>query len=196
MAPVDPMKVIILGTPEITQEHIPRMRNKNELHATLAACLSTGHLVRAHLILSQMSSLLERDSPILMDGHNIFLEALLKKAEKSQDMMVLFVWYEDKMKAQHNITGNATTFALLLKASLKIDPLQAQIYLDTYVQVWRETGQGIGDVLVLPILTDEEVIKIAKVCAYLSVHPVTIYIYIYKKGGEKKQDNTSDSRPP
>lgn len=144
------------------------MKDKNELYATLGACLSTGHLVRAHLILSQMSSLMENDSPILIDGHNNFLDALLKRAKRAQDLKVFFVWYEDNMRAQYGITGNVMTFALLLKASLKIDPLEAQIYLETYVHIWRETGQGIGDVLVLPILTDEEVIKIAKVCVYQS----------------------------
>lgn len=164
MAPVDPMKVIILGTPAITPESKPRMKNRGELYATLKACLSTGHLVRAHLILSQMSILLDKDAPILLNGHNLFLEALLNKASKTQDLRVFFVWYEDKMKVQYNIMGDATTFALLLKASLKNDPLQGQMYLDRYVGEWRETGQGIGDVLVLPVLTDEEIIKIAKVC--------------------------------
>lgn len=162
------MKVIILGTPVITPEHTPRMRNKNELHATLSACLSTGHLVRAHLILSQMSLMMDRDTPILINAHNLFLEVLLNKASKSQDLRVFFVWYEDKMRVQYSITGDATTFALLLKAGLKTDPLQAQMYLKKYVEEWRETGQGIGDVLVLPILTDEEVIKIAKVCVSIN----------------------------
>lgn len=169
--PVDPAKVVILETPETIETERRIKMDKHELLALFDACLKTGHLVRAHLMLSQMSSILGKDSPILVNAHNVFLQALLDRANSPQELKVFFMWYEDKMKAQFNIAGNATTFALLLKASLKYEPLEGQRYLDQYVGVWKQSGHGIGDVLVLPVLTDDEVIKIAKVCLHQFKYP-------------------------
>lgn len=164
---MDSTKLIILDTPESSDvSKRPGKMDKNELHALFDACLNTGHLVRAHLMLCQMSSILDKDSPVLINAHNLFLEALLKKASKPADLKVFFMWYEDKMKAQFNIAGDAKTFALLLKASLMCEPKDGQVYIEEYVNIWRATDHGIGDVLVLPVLTDEEVVKIAKVCFY------------------------------
>lgn len=169
------MKVIILDTPESPEQNLKRgnVKTRHELLALFDACLNTGHLVRANLMLSQMSLVPDyKNSLILVNAHNLFLEALFNRAAKPQDLKVFFMWYEDKMRAEFNIAGNASTFAWLFKASLRYDiPHDGHLYLKRYVEQWRLTDNGIGDVLVLPILTNDEVVKIAKVSIALQTNP-------------------------
>ncbi|KAI5853091.1 hypothetical protein DFP73DRAFT_489685 [Morchella snyderi] len=167
--PIDTNKVIILGTPKepTDVDFQTRVKDKNEYIALFSVCLEGGYITRASKILTSMSLILPKDAPILLNAHNLFLKALLERSNKSEDLKVFFMWY-DKMRTEYKIPGDSNTFALILKASLKYEPQAGQAYINKYVQQWKATGNSIGDVLVDPVLSDEEVIKIAKI-AFLRV---------------------------
>lgn len=164
LQPLDTNKVIILDTPDDPADTDTQVRgkDKSECLALFSVCLESGIITRASKMLMHMSSLMAKDAPILLNAHNLFLKALLERSNKSEDLKVFFMWYE-KMKVEYEIAGDSHTFALILKASLKYEPEAGQTYINTYVQQWKATGNSIGDVLVDPVLTDEEVVKIAKV---------------------------------
>lgn len=145
--------------------------DKNEVIATFNACISVGMVVRAQAMLEHLTSQLERESPVLINAHNSFLQALLDRSKQAhdldpqkgtQDLKVFFMWYENRMQ-QCDLFGDSTTFALLLKASLMIRSGPGRkTYVQEYVGRWKERSE-IGEVLGSTLLTDEDVMQIAKV---------------------------------
>ncbi|KAL7270076.1 DNA-directed RNA polymerase [Rhizina undulata] len=166
-------KVVIYDTPTLEEKvRISRPGNTgvpregNELLATFHACIQVGRVSRAQLMLTQMTGFREKDSPILVNAHNTFLQAMLDRATAEDDLKVFFVWYEEKMRKAFNIPPDDTTFALLLKASMKWENSAIMSrYVKQYVKTWKEMGGDIGTVLGMPILSDDDVVKIAKIAA-------------------------------
>lgn len=185
LAPLDPTKqrtgtadlsrVVIFDAPVGERHSARRTTNEaisNDIHEVLAtfnACISVGRVARAKLMLQHVTDSLDKDSPILVGAHNAFLQALLNRAlaegsDRDENLRVFYMWYEEKMKHEFKVAGDATTFALLLKGSLAMtNHLHGTRYVKEYVTFWKDSERDIGEVLNLHILTDEEVISVAKV---------------------------------
>jgi DNA-directed RNA polymerase len=177
---LDPSQVIALENP--LPEERERKRNpksssgipceKKEVLATFNACINVGMVGRAQVMLEQITSQLERESPVLINAHNSFLKALLDRSKEmrdldplkgTQDLKVFFMWYENRMKGEYDLFGDSTTFALLLKASLMIESKDGKkMYVLEYAGRWKEVSE-MGEVLGNTLLTDDDVIQIAKV---------------------------------
>jgi len=166
--------LVIVDTPQlpITARRKPRIiqgisEDKHEALATFDACVKVGRIARAQLILNMITHILDRDSPLLIGAHNTFLRALLQRAlaENNQDSLrVFFAWYEDTMKRDLEILGDAMTYALLLEGSLAVkEPQVSKRYIRKYVNHWKDRGVSIKDVFAQPVLTDEQVILASQV---------------------------------
>ena len=145
------------------------LSNKNEVFATFHACLATGSMFRAQLMLEQITKKCkeEGDTAVLVDAHNAFLKGLLNQQSDVgvlHSLKLFFMWFENKMRSEYSIKGDATTFALLLKASFDIPNESARKrYLMEYVTLWKYDNPDILDVLENPLLSDPDVLEIAKV---------------------------------
>jgi DNA-directed RNA polymerase len=119
-------------------------------------------------MLNMITTLLDTSSPVLLGAHNTFLKALLNRAlaEKNQDSLrVFFAWYEDNMKRELNLTGDATTMALLLQGSLAVDITAiSKRYVQQYVTFWKEHGREVKEIFALDMLSVDKVIEISRVC--------------------------------
>ena len=166
--------LVIVDTPQlpITVRRKPRViqgvsEDKHEALSTFGACVKVGRIARAQLILNTITNLLDRDSLLLVGAHNTFLRALLQRAlaEKSQDSLrVFFAWYEDTMKRDLEIVGDATTIALLLEGSLAVkEAVLSNRYIRQWVNHWKDRGMAIKDVFAQPNLTDNQVIAVSQV---------------------------------
>ena len=139
--------------------------------STFEACIRVGRIARAQLMLKVITEIIDRESPLLLGAHNMFLKALLGRAvaEKSKDsegIRIFFGWYEDQMKRILELKGDATTFALLLEGSVILseeDPALGKRYIAQYVEQWKSMNMDIVRVLELQILSDAHVLKIAQV---------------------------------
>lgn len=118
-------------------------------------------------MLRSLTAAFEKTSPLLLVAHNTFLQALLKRAmsENTQDSLrSFFSWYEDNMKRELQLTGDATTIALLLKGSFAVQPhAHSHRYIQQYIQLWKDADRNLEDVLVLDILEADQAIQVAKV---------------------------------
>ena len=152
------------------------LSDKEEVFATLHACIATGSIFRAQLMLEQITKkcLEEGDTTVLVRAHNAFLKALLDRqsdVDSLRDLKALFMWFENKMRSEYMIKGDATTFALLFKASLAIpETMPKNKYLKEYVALWKYCNGNIIDVLESPLLSNEEVLEIAKVRSKRGFH--------------------------
>jgi len=152
------------------------LSDKDEVFATFHACLATGSILRAQLMLEQITKKCreEGDTTVLIDAHNAFLKGLLDRQRDVgglRDLKLLFMWFENKMRPEYSIKGDATTFALLLKASFAIpDAMPKKKYLMEYVTLWKYDNGNILDVLESPLLSDKEVLEIAKVGSKRNFH--------------------------
>ncbi|KAG0644819.1 hypothetical protein HOY80DRAFT_1027224 [Tuber brumale] len=176
LEPLDPSQLLVFETPAAPEERCVRKSpagvssDKAEVLATFSACIKFGAVARAQLMLEQITKkcIEEKDTEVLIDAHNIFLKALLDQYSNSddlRDLKVFFMWFENKMRVEYLIKGNAVTFALLLKGSLSIPAKDAsKRYLTEYVNLWRYGMGNVVDVLECTVLDNEEVLKIAKIC--------------------------------
>lgn len=152
------------------------LSDKEEVFANFYACIATGSVFRAQLMLEQITKkcIEEGDTTVLVGAHNAFLKALLDRRSdfgSLRDLKTLFMWFENKMRAEYSIKGNATTFALLLKASLAIpEEMLKKSYLTGYVALWKYRDRNIIDVLENPLLSNEEVLEITKVRSKRGFH--------------------------
>ena len=152
------------------------LSDKEEVFANFHACIATGSVFRAQLMLEQITKkcIEEKDTTVLVGAHNVFLKALLDRRSDFgclRDLKTLFMWFENKMRAEYEIKGDATTFALLLKASLAIpEEMPKKSYLTGYVALWKYSDGSIIDVLESPLLSNEEVLEIAKVRSKRGFH--------------------------
>ncbi|KAG0124188.1 hypothetical protein HOY82DRAFT_573798, partial [Tuber indicum] len=176
LEPLDPSQLLVFEPPAAPEEKCTRKStagvssDKAEVLATFNACIKVGVVARAQLMLEQITKncIEEKDTVALVDVHNIFLKALLDQYSDSgnlRELKVFFMWFENKMRVEYSIKGDATTFALLLKGSLNIPAAEAsKRYLAEYMNLWRYSGRNIVDVLESAVLNNDEVLKIAKIC--------------------------------
>ena len=118
-------------------------------------------------MLNMITNLLDNASPLLIGAHNTFLGALLSRAlaDGSQDSLrVFFTWYEDTMKRELNLTGDAMTMALLLEGSFAVAEENHGVRLvQAYVNHWREQRRDINEVFGSSIVSEEHIVRICKV---------------------------------
>jgi DNA-directed RNA polymerase len=171
---VDGPSLLIVDTPRLRDTVKKKARiidgiseDKHEVLATFEACIRVGRIARAQLMLNTITTLLDHTSPLLVGAHNTFLKALLNRAlaESNQDSLrVFFTWYEDTMKRELNIFGDATTMALLMEGSFAVtEKRHGNRYVQQYFSQWKEQGRDINDVFALSILSNEHVIAVAQV---------------------------------
>ncbi|PWW76425.1 DNA/RNA polymerase [Tuber magnatum] len=185
LEPLEPSQLLVFENWVAPDEKCPRKSvagipsDKGEVLATFNACINVGMVARAQLILEQITkkSIEEGDTTVLVEAHNAFLKTLLDQYSSERgnlrELKVFFMWFENKMRAEYIIKGDATTFALLLKASLKIAVQDARKkYLDEYISLWKHGGGKIADVLQSRMLSNEEVLDIAKICR-LKIHELS-----------------------
>jgi DNA-directed RNA polymerase len=178
----DAPSLVIVDTPRLpdTPRKKPRIINgisedKHELLATYEACVKVGRIARAQLMLNAITSMLDRSSPLLAGAHNTFLKALLQRAlvgSNQDSLRVFFTWYEDTMRRELGITGDATTMALLLQGSLAVKETGLRDrYVRRYIEQWKEQGREIKDVFALSIMADDQVVEVCQVnlLAYLFI---------------------------
>lgn len=170
----DEPALLIVDTPKL-RETIKRKgrylagisEDKHEVLSTFEACIKVGRIARAQLMLNMITSLLDSASPLLIGAHNTFLRALLNRAlaDRSQDSLrVFFTWYEDTMKRELNITGDAMTTALLLEGSFAVaEENHGARLVQAYVNYWKEQGRDIKDVFESSIVSEEHIVRICKV---------------------------------
>ncbi|KAF8537956.1 hypothetical protein BDD12DRAFT_743411 [Trichophaea hybrida] len=172
---VEGPSLLIVDTPRLRDTVKKKARiiggiseDKHEVLATFEACIRVGRIARAQLMLNTITNLLDITSTLLVGAHNTFLKALLNRAlaENSQDSLrVFFTWYEDTMKRELNISGDATTMGLLMEGCFAVaEKRHGTRYIQRYFNYWKEQGRDINEVFALSILSDEHVIAVAKIC--------------------------------
>ncbi|KAI9679312.1 MAG: DNA-directed RNA polymerase [Caeruleum heppii] len=154
-----------------------------ELHLTLEACLKVGRLERAAALVRRCGMVYTSTAPALLVAHNAYLRALTEQTVRSRtetDLKALQKWYEVEMRRKH-VAGNATTYALLVKASLNtLEGKQLDRTVRRYMDIARETHMA-EELLNLPILTDAELNHVWK---------------LYEARPDNADDTTSDPNEP
>jgi len=136
-----------------------------ELHLTLDACLRVGNLQRGAALLQRLMKIYTPDSPELLEAHNQYLKATVEQIirHKDQDLLkALQKWFEIEMRLR-DIVPDATTYALLLKASFQI---YQRPKMERTVRRYMELAQHAqlrDEALSLPILTEAELGLISQV---------------------------------
>ena len=146
-----------------------------ELHLTLDACLRVGNLQRGAALVQRLIKIYTPDSPELRDAHNEYLKANVEHIirHKDQDLLkALQKWFEIEIRLR-GVEPDATTYALLLKASLQISQRPK---MERTVRRYMELAlhaQLREEALSLPILTEAELGLISQV----SVSPSRVRDY-------------------
>ncbi|KAI5805117.1 hypothetical protein EDC01DRAFT_685897 [Geopyxis carbonaria] len=171
----DKPDLLILENPKLPNE-IPRRirfaagvsKDKHEVLATFEACVRVGRIARARLMLDEITRQLVHEPHLLINAHNTYLLALLKRAiaENNQESLrSFFSWYEDQMTRELQIEGDSTTYALLVRGSLHLsDSLLGQRYIKKYVSMWVKLGGTVKDLFEVAVLEPDEVIRVARTC--------------------------------
>ncbi|KAG4305617.1 hypothetical protein PORY_001173 [Pneumocystis oryctolagi] len=137
--------------------------NNNELFAVFDACVSTGDLSRAYVLLDHLSH--DADPSFIIQIHNRYLQVLVEEIKKTGD-------FENANKCFHNleqkysIVGDETTFALMLKAALYIkDQEESRITINGFNKLWRlKKKENIGKIFSEnSILTHQEILKLFEI---------------------------------
>lgn len=167
--------LVILDTPDrpnIPETHsgITALANKSDILSHFFVCVQAGQLGRAQLVLQQLHDMIDRGAPELIACHNAFLNGLLQKAEeKPKHVQMFFMWYEERMKGKYEVTPNADTIALLLKASMLVESEDiGVVYLRNFMEVATSFNIPPSEILARPLFTPQEVKYITKVCFQVS----------------------------
>lgn len=97
-------------------------RDMEEIRLTIDACLRVGNLERAATLVARLNRVYAADAPELLEAHNAYLRAGVESIIRRKDQEILKVlqrWFELEMRLR-GVEGDATTYALLLKASLQV----------------------------------------------------------------------------
>lgn len=136
-----------------------------ELHLTLDACLRVGNLQRGAALVQRLRNIYTPDSPELLEAQNQYLMANVEQIirHKDQDLLkALQKWFEIEIRSRE-IEPNATTYALLLKASLQVSQ---RAKMERTVRRYMELAQHAqlrDEALSLPLLTEAELGLISQV---------------------------------
>ncbi|KAI9874259.1 MAG: DNA-directed RNA polymerase [Pleopsidium flavum] len=137
-----------------------------EIHLTLDACLKVGNLQRAAALVQRLARIYTPESPQLLEAHNQYLRANVEKIIRYKDQNTLKAlqnWFEVEIRV-HGLEGDATTYALLLKASLQISQgPKMERTVRRYMELAFNT-QLRDEALSLPILSEAELGLISQIC--------------------------------
>ena len=129
-----------------------------EIHSTLDACLRVGNMPRAAALLQRLGKIYTPETPDLLQAHNQYLRVNVQDIIRSKDQDVLRAllrWFEVEMRTR-GVEADATTYALLLKASMQISHGPR---LERTVRRYMEYASNAGlrdEALSLPILSETE----------------------------------------
>ena len=136
-----------------------------EIHMTLEACLRVDKFERAAALVRRLSSIYTPDTAELKAAQNQYVEGLVAyilRTRSEAHLKSLQRWFEVEMRC-NRMKPNATTYALLLKASLQmIQGPKLERTVRRYMDMAARVNYHI-EVLRLPILSDIELYKVAKV---------------------------------
>jgi len=143
-----------------------------EIHLTLDACLKVGNLQRAAALVQRLARIYTPESPELLDAHNQYVRANVENIIRHKDQNLLKAlqnWFEVEIRVR-GIEGDATTYALLLKASLQVSQGPK---MERTVRRYMElafNAQLRDEALSLPILSEAELGLISQVCDLPAVY--------------------------
>ncbi|KAI9827259.1 MAG: DNA-directed RNA polymerase [Thelocarpon impressellum] len=174
----DPASPIIvndsLATPPRTFSHHDGFRGSlAELHLTIEACLQVGRLDRAAALVRRLGQIYAPDAPELRHAHNSYLRSVVARIlhTRSEDgLKSVQRWFEVEMRNK-GVGPDATTFALLIKASLQLlQGAKTDRTVRRYMDLATEAGHEV-ELLNLPILSDAELYKVTAIC------PTEFYLF-------------------
>ncbi|KAI9848046.1 MAG: DNA-directed RNA polymerase [Sclerophora amabilis] len=137
-----------------------------ELHQTLEACLKVNRFERATALLRRLTHVYPLDAPELITSYNLYLLAMVEhiiKTRSNDYLKTVQKWFEVELRGK-GIRPNATTYALLIKASLQVlQGPKIERTIRRYMDLAGQTQHEI-EVLNLPILSDNELFKVTEIC--------------------------------
>lgn len=155
-----------------------------EIHNTLEACLRVDRFERAAALVRRLAqAVYTPDAPELLSVHNRYLSALVTyilRSRSESHLRSMQTWFEVEMIAK-GVEPNATTYALLLKASIQmLESPQLERTIRRYMDLAVFRGKD-EEVFGLPILSDAELNRIAQVCVSVSLHVAPVGLPIYSR---------------
>jgi len=139
-----------------------------ELHLTLDACLRVGNLQRSAALVQRLTRIYTPESPELLEAHNRYLKANVEHIIKHKDqssLKALQKWFEIEIRLR-DIEPDATTLALLLKASLQVSQRPKMERTVRRYMEFALHAQLRDEALSLPILTEAELGLISQVAVF------------------------------
>ncbi|KAI9757168.1 MAG: hypothetical protein M4579_003558 [Chaenotheca gracillima] len=161
--------IIINDSVFASRQTTPRVRRVDDpvdLQRTLEACLRVDRFERATALLRRLINARGRNSPELLESFNQYLSAAvesLRKTRSANQLRIVQKWFEVEMRG-NGIEPDATTYALLIKASLQVlQGPRIERTIRRYMDLATQSELDI-EVLNLPILSDPELYKVTECC--------------------------------
>ncbi|PVI03599.1 DNA/RNA polymerase [Periconia macrospinosa] len=121
-----------------------------ELYQNLHACLRVGLMDRATAIIERLGKMCHPSSPQVIEAHNIYLQAMLERAEQnptSESMEEIETWYHKHM-VQNAIEPSADTLVTLLRASMTLlNGYSRSAAVTKYLNMAEECGPATVDAI-------------------------------------------------
>ena len=138
-----------------------------ELRLVFQTCLRLHRYNRATAILDRFALLYSENKPALLEVHNQYIQAVVSDIilnRKASLMPSLQKWFEVDMRIKgHKLEPDATTYALMIKASLHtLHGPKRDRTVRRYWDLAKKSGVEY-EVLTMPILTEAEMGKITEV---------------------------------
>ena len=116
--------------------------NINEIHQTLHACLQVGRLDRAAALVRRLNEIYKPNAPGLLAAHNDYITELSHRVVQNKDQSLLHGlqrWFQTEM-VDAGIQPNETTYAMLIRASLKASGDKDDDMAKKYLNIADEKG--------------------------------------------------------
>ncbi|KAG5437467.1 hypothetical protein PCANB_000895 [Pneumocystis canis] len=162
--------IIILPPPQQNtlshRKKLPRgitFYDNSELLAVFDACVSTGDLNRAYILIDHLSH--EAEPSFIIQIHNRYLQTLVDEIKETGEFESANKCFHN-LEQKYNVIGDETTFALMLKAALYIkNPDESRITINGFNKLWRlKKKENIGKIFnESSVLTHQEMLKLFEV---------------------------------
>ena len=161
------IKETLSSPPRIFRGHKGVTGELTEIKQTLHACLQVGRLERAAAMMRRLNDIYKADAPELIEDHNNYIRELNLRIIRTQDAELLrhvYKWFEVDIRME-GIAPNATTYALMIQASLQeAIPSKLERTVRRYVHMAEEDGMRDEAMAVcLTLLHSQDVGKITRV---------------------------------
>jgi DNA-directed RNA polymerase len=139
----------------------------SELYATFDACLQVGRFERSASLLKSLIEAIPGNTTDLLAAHNQYLRKIVEHSmvHKSDSILRdIQRWYEVDFAGPGKLLPDATTYAFMLKACLQLST-GAKMERTVRRYMSQAANRGLDrEVLALPILSDRELDKVARIC--------------------------------